>query len=113
GVICMIAVYALAAVGFGLALALIVRSCVLLLVVAGAGGVVSRTLERSARKQFFETHAMAELAQRDSLTGVKNRRVFDEHLEELWQRGAAAGRSLAVLLLDVDHFKAYNDRYGH
>jgi diguanylate cyclase (GGDEF)-like protein len=110
---CTIVVYAIAAASFGLALPLIVRSCVLLLVVAGACGVVARTLEHSARNRFFETHAMTELAHRDALTGVKNRRVFDEHLDELWQRGAGARCALAVLLLDVDHFKAYNDRYGH
>ena len=112
-VACTFSVYAIAAVSFGLAPPLILRSCLLLLVVAGACGVVARTLERSARERFFETHAMTELAHRDALTGVKNRLVFDEHLDELWQRGAAAGRALAVLLLDVDHFKAYNDRYGH
>jgi diguanylate cyclase (GGDEF)-like protein len=44
---------------------------------------------------------------------VKNRRVFDESLERLWQRAVAAERRIAILLLDVDHFKAYNDRYGH
>jgi diguanylate cyclase (GGDEF)-like protein len=56
---------------------------------------------------------MAELAQNDALTGVKNRRVFDEQLERLWQRAVDEQRSIAILLLDVDHFKAYNDRYGH
>ena len=81
-----IGVYATAAAIFGLPLPMIVRSCLLLIVVAAACGVVARTLERSARTRFLETHAMAELAQQDALTGVKNRRVFDEHLEESWQR---------------------------
>jgi diguanylate cyclase (GGDEF)-like protein len=108
-----IAVYAAAALYFGLALPLVIRSCVLLLVVAAACGVVARTLERSAHARFLETHAMAELAQHDALTGVKNRRVFDEQLGELWQRAIEAERAIAVLMLDVDHFKAYNDRYGH
>ena len=53
------------------------------------------------------------LAQHDSLTGTKNRRVFDEHLADLWRRAAEQHRSIAVLLIDIDHFKAYNDRYGH
>jgi diguanylate cyclase (GGDEF)-like protein len=56
---------------------------------------------------------MAELAQHDALTGVKNRRVFDEHLERLWQRAIDEHRGIAILLIDVDHFKAYNDDYGH
>jgi diguanylate cyclase (GGDEF)-like protein len=108
-----ITVYAMSAVAFGLALPLIVRSCILLAVVAGACGVVARTLERTARTRFLETHAMAELAQQDALTGVKNRRVFDEQLARLWQLAANQECGIAVLLVDVDHFKAYNDRYGH
>jgi diguanylate cyclase (GGDEF)-like protein len=107
------AAYAIAAVYFGLPLPLILRSCVLLLVVGAACSVVSRTLERSARTRFLETHAMAELAQHDALTGVKNRRVFDEYLEQLWRRAIDEDRGIVVLLIDVDHFKAYNDLYGH
>src|SRR5262245_34111646 len=108
-----VGVYATAAVFFGLPLPTIVRSCLLLIVVAAACGVVARTLERSARTRFLETHAMAELAQQDALTGLKNRRVFDEHLERYWRRAIDEKRGLAILLIDVDHFKAYNDRYGH
>jgi diguanylate cyclase (GGDEF)-like protein len=108
-----ICVYATAAAIFGLPVPMIVRSCLLLMVVAAACGVVARTLERSARTRFLETHAMAELAQQDALTGVRNRRVFDEHLDRFWQRAIDEERGLAILLIDVDHFKAYNDRYGH
>jgi diguanylate cyclase (GGDEF)-like protein len=108
-----LAVYTIAAVIFGLPLPLILRSVVLLLAVAGACGVVARTLEHTARARFLETHAMAELAQHDALTGVKNRRVFDAELEQLWQRAADEECVVAILLADVDHFKAYNDRYGH
>lgn len=113
GVAVTIGVYAAAAVTFGLEPALIVRSCLLLLLVTGACSVAAYTLERTARARFLETHAMAELAQHDALTNVKNRRVFDEHLERLWQRAAEERCVLAILLFDVDHFKAYNDRYGH
>jgi diguanylate cyclase (GGDEF)-like protein len=112
-VILTIGVYATAAAIFGLPVPMVVRSCLLLMVVAAACGVVARTLERSARARFLETHAMAELAQQDALTGVKNRRVFDEHLETFWQRAIKEERGIAILLIDVDHFKAYNDRYGH
>jgi diguanylate cyclase (GGDEF)-like protein len=108
-----ITVYATAAAILGLPLGVIVRSCLLLIVVAAACGVVARTLERSARTRFVETHAMAELATQDALTGVKNRRVFDEHLELMWDLAVKKQRGIAILLIDVDHFKAYNDRYGH
>jgi len=106
-------VYTVATAVFGLALPLIARSCVLLLVVAAACGVVARTFERTARTSFLESHLITELAQRDALTGLMNRRVFDEHLEKLWERGVAERCSIGIVLIDVDHFKAYNDRYGH
>jgi len=106
-------VYTVAAIAFGLPAPLILRSLVLLVAVAGACGVVARTLEYTARTRFLETQAMAELAQHDALTGVKNRRVFDEEVERLWQRAADKDCVIAILMADVDHFKAYNDRYGH
>ena len=75
--------------------------------------LAARHLERSSRLAFLEGGLITALAQHDSLTGTKNRRVFDEHLADLWRRAAEQHRSVAVLLIDIDHFKAYNDRYGH
>lgn len=49
----------------------------------------------------------------DSLTGVGNRRKFDDTLEVEWQRARRNGDPMALLFIDVDHFKLYNDRYGH
>ena len=49
----------------------------------------------------------------DGLTGVHNRRYFDERLAAEWGRAARSGGALSVVLLDVDLFKRYNDRYGH
>jgi diguanylate cyclase (GGDEF)-like protein len=49
----------------------------------------------------------------DSLTGVANRRQFDELIEREWKRARRAGDGLSLMLVDVDHFKLYNDRYGH
>jgi diguanylate cyclase (GGDEF)-like protein len=49
----------------------------------------------------------------DGLTGVANRRCFDERLETEWRRAARGALPLALLMLDVDHFKRFNDRYGH
>jgi diguanylate cyclase (GGDEF)-like protein len=54
-----------------------------------------------------------ELATADALTGLANRRGFDERLESEWQRAIRAHESVAILLMDVDLFKSYNDIYGH
>lgn len=56
---------------------------------------------------------LAELSLKDSLTGVANRRRFDELLEREWARQERHGGSLALLFIDADNFKAYNDHYGH
>ncbi len=49
----------------------------------------------------------------DGLTGVGNRRLFDQSLQQEWLRSARRGRPLACVLVDIDHFKQYNDCYGH
>jgi diguanylate cyclase (GGDEF)-like protein len=49
----------------------------------------------------------------DALTEISNRRRFDELLEREWQRSLRASNPLALLLMDIDHFKLFNDRYGH
>ena len=54
-----------------------------------------------------------ELANADALTGLANRRGFDERLEEEWNRAKQIGQPLALILIDVDLFKSYNDIYGH
>jgi diguanylate cyclase (GGDEF)-like protein len=84
----------------------------MLIALAGCA-VAARHLERLSRTSFLETHRISQLAQHDTLTGAKNRRVFDEHLARLWPRAVAEKRTIAILLIDVDHFKAYNDCYGH
>ncbi len=61
-------------------------------------------------------HARERLATQaltDPLTGVANRRAFDQRLAEETERALRHGRALSVMLVDVDHFKAINDRFGH
>ena len=54
-----------------------------------------------------------EYAYRDQLTGVANRRAFDEALEREWRRAQRSLSPLSVIIFDIDHFKDYNDRFGH
>jgi diguanylate cyclase (GGDEF)-like protein len=53
------------------------------------------------------------LSTTDGLTGLANRRRFDNYWAEEWQRALRQATPLAVIMLDLDHFKAYNDHYGH
>jgi diguanylate cyclase (GGDEF)-like protein len=53
------------------------------------------------------------LATIDGLTGIGNRRAFDARLQTEWNRGCRSGRPIALLFVDVDHFKQFNDTYGH
>lgn len=56
---------------------------------------------------------LASLAATDALTGLANRRAFDERLADEWARARRDGTQLSLLLIDVDHFKKFNDHYGH
>ena len=71
--------------------------------------------ERAAlRDSLAESEArFRRLANADDLTGLSNRRAFNVRLEREWSAAMEAGASVALLLLDVDRFKSYNDRYGH
>ncbi|MFT4705922.1 MAG: two-component system chemotaxis family response regulator WspR [Bradymonadia bacterium] len=57
--------------------------------------------------------ALLRLAAMDGLTGIANRRLFDEVLEREWRRGLEAGTPVSLILADVDRFKDFNDIYGH
>jgi diguanylate cyclase (GGDEF)-like protein len=75
--------------------------------------LVAMTLERTVRALYLENRRVGEMASRDGLTGLKNRRAFDEHLRQVWQLAVRDRRALGVMLIDVDFFKAFNDNLGH
>jgi len=68
---------------------------------------------RDNTEQKLAQMALHSLAVRDGLTGLANRRSFDERLEADWLHSLREQCPMALLLLDVDHFKLYNDTYGH
>ena len=68
----------------------------------------------SAREELLQANRRLEvLAAQDQLTGLANRRRFDEVLEREARRAVREGTPLSLLLIDLDHFKGYNDAYGH
>ena len=71
--------------------------------------VISRDMTQQKRME----GRLATLAVEDGLTGLANRRRFDERLEEEWARAYRERTPLALLMIDLDHFKTYNDEYGH
>jgi two-component system chemotaxis family response regulator WspR len=69
---------------------------------------------QESREEYRELSAKLRKASRtDELTGVPNRRHFNEVLEKEWSRSARERTPLSVMIMDVDGFKAYNDNYGH
>ena len=77
----------------------------------GVDGVVAISRDITEHKKL--ENRLETLAIEDSLTGLANRRCFDERLKEEWARAYRDRSSLALLMIDVDYFKAYNDEYGH
>jgi diguanylate cyclase (GGDEF)-like protein len=68
---------------------------------------------RDLRRRAMERELFRELAYMDALTGIRNRRYFDESLAEELQKAQRQGTTLVLLLIDIDNFKVYNDRNGH
>jgi diguanylate cyclase (GGDEF)-like protein len=69
--------------------------------------------EKTSRMHFLEAGLLREMVARDGLTGIQNRRMFDHHIQRIWQQAMRESERVAMLLVDVDCFKDYNDRYGH
>jgi diguanylate cyclase (GGDEF)-like protein len=77
----------------------------------------TKNLEQKVQERTFSLQEanqnLQKLASFDGLTGIYNRRYFDEYLLTEWQRAKLAKTWLSLILCDIDYFKAYNDTYGH
>jgi diguanylate cyclase (GGDEF)-like protein len=112
-VIFLLITFSIASLAVGLAPTLLIKCMVLLVITSIVGSVVYWDVEKTYRENFIERALIGELLARDSLTGLMNRRAFDEHLQRVWQQALRAQSSIAVCMIDVDHFKRYNDAFGH
>jgi diguanylate cyclase (GGDEF)-like protein len=86
---------------------------IMLLVVNAIGAFCSYQLEHALRRSFLESRVLSELAERDGLTGLYNRRSYDQYIQRVWRQSRREQTQLTLLMIDIDHFKAYNDVYGH
>jgi diguanylate cyclase (GGDEF)-like protein len=77
------------------------------------GGISTYNLEHALRTNFLETRMLNELAERDGMTGLYNRRIFDDYVERLWRQSRRESTPVAIIFVDIDFFKVYNDLYGH
>lgn len=85
----------------------------LLVCVNLVGGLCCMQLESTSRRSFLESKFLSELAERDGLTGLYNRRAYNDYMDRIWRQSRRDQTQLTILLIDIDYFKAYNDLYGH
>gem|GEM_PF-4457502 len=84
----------------------VIVCCVMLLRESNRRETLELALRQTAQK-------LSIAATTDSLTGLSTRRAFDEMIDREWRQAYREKRSLSILMIDIDHFKAYNDLYGH
>ena len=77
-----------------------------------APGIVKLRVKNQIELRYLQKQ-LIQLAITDGLTGISNRRNFDQKLFDEWHRAIRMQQSLTVIMIDVDHFKKYNDCYGH
>ena len=73
----------------------------------------SYALEHANRTAFLEHRQLTEVATHDGLTTLLNRAAFEDQIRRVWQQAQRDRQTLAVIMIDLDYFKSYNDRYGH
>jgi len=74
---------------------------------------VTLFLAREIGRRALAEDRLEELATTDALTGLRNRRKFDADIDAEWRRAARHKMPVALLMIDADHFKTYNDTHGH
>jgi diguanylate cyclase (GGDEF)-like protein len=76
-------------------------------------GIVERMVQERTNELITAKLELERLTKIDSLTGLYNRRYFDEYLHQEWRRALRERTPLSIMMIDIDHFKYFNDHYGH
>ena len=74
---------------------------------------MSLVLIKTSEQLQLANQQLHDLSHQDALTGIANRRCFDETLNKEWRRAMRNTKPLTLMMVDIDHFKLYNDHYGH
>ena len=98
---------------FGLWQTEALRIGAIMLTLIGLALAVTMLLVREIGRRAQAEQRLEELASTDALTGLKNRRKFDATIESEWRRATRYAMPISLLMIDADHFKAFNDRFGH
>lgn len=101
------------------------EEAILIAAAASIGGAINRNKQEELLKQDIEerikveqelaaaNQSLRELSSMDGLSGIPNRRYFDEYYQKEWSRAVRNQTPLSVIMFDIDYFKGYNDSYGH
>ena len=76
-------------------------------------GILARAFQEQFKHQQQLNAELIELSTHDPLTGLPNRRLFDQRLREVVNIALTTGQPMSVMMIDIDHFKLFNDHYGH
>lgn len=90
-----------------------VRLCGMMLLTTGLTATSGYLREKAHREQFLLRGILKFQATRDPLTGLHNRRSLEDHFDLVRRQAQRSGASLAYMVIDIDHFKQYNDHHGH
>ena len=103
----------LLSIGFGVAYGTPLHKLAYVFFSQVAAMFTSYRLEQDAREIYANMLRLEQTSRTDALTSVFNRRMFDEYLPRTWRQARRERKSIGLLLIDADHFKAYNDALGH
>ena len=109
----LIAAHFVTGIAIGLPFDILYYTTAMLGGAAVIGGISTYNLEYALRTNFLETRVLNELAERDGMTGLYNRRIFDDYVELLLRQSRRESTGVAIIFVDLDFFKLYNDLYGH
>ena len=109
----LVLAYVVLALVLGLGIQMTFHTTAMYAVAALISTHLSYNREHALREHYLETRLLNELAERDGLTGLYNRRIFDSFMRRVWRQSRRDETTIQIILIDIDHFKIYNDLYGH